>query len=134
MFRTRSRLVSSTALAIALVMGAAACGGGDEDPAGASDDTPTSAETTTTAAPIIAPLSGVVDPTGASVTRPVLTVKVENTASALPQDGIDQADVVYEDADRADPLGAQHRPGDRVAGRRRVRVLGRCTGVRAKHQ
>jgi hypothetical protein len=97
MSRTRSRFVSSVALAVALVMGAAACGGGDEDTAGASGDTPTTAETTTTAAPIIAPLTGVVDPTGASATRPVLTVKVENTASALPQDGIDQADVVYEE-------------------------------------
>ena len=38
-----------------------------------------------------------VDPTGESQTRPVLTVKVENTSNALPQWGIDQADVIYEE-------------------------------------
>ena len=44
-----------------------------------------------------APLSGLVDPTGLSVKRPSLTVKIENTPEALPQWGVDQADVVYEE-------------------------------------
>ena len=61
--------------------------------------TPTTAPTTT---PTLlqyptAPLSGLPDPTGLSVKRPALTVKIENTPEALPQWGIDQADVVYEE-------------------------------------
>jgi hypothetical protein len=37
------------------------------------------------------------DPGGAALTRPALTVKVENTPQALPQWGISQADDVYEE-------------------------------------
>jgi hypothetical protein len=57
----------------------------------------TSTSTSTTIVPPIAPLTGLPDSSGASVTRPALTVKVENTPDALPQWGIDQADVVYEE-------------------------------------
>lgn len=53
--------------------------------------------TTTTTAPPIAPLTGLADPGAAALTRPALTVKIENTPDALPQWGIDQADVVYEE-------------------------------------
>ena len=55
--------------------------------------------TTTTTLPTypVAPLTGLPDPTGLSVKRPALTVKIENTPQALPQWGIDQADVVYEE-------------------------------------
>jgi hypothetical protein len=54
--------------------------------------------TTTTTAPVpVAPLTGLPDPGGAALTRPALTVKIENTPEALPQWGIDQADVVYEE-------------------------------------
>ena len=61
--------------------------------------TPTTTSTTTTTAPAVpvAPLSGLPDPTGVSLTRPALTVKIENTPDALPQWGVDQADVVYEE-------------------------------------
>jgi hypothetical protein len=61
---------------------------------------PTSATTTTTTTlPTyrIAPLTGLPDPSGLSVKRSALTVKIENTPQALPQWGIDQADVVYEE-------------------------------------
>ena len=44
-----------------------------------------------------APLTGLPDPGGAALTRPALTVKIENTPEALPQWGINQADVVYEE-------------------------------------
>lgn len=44
-----------------------------------------------------APLTGLPDPSGATKTRSALTVKIENTPDALPQWGIDQADVVYEE-------------------------------------
>jgi hypothetical protein len=61
--------------------------------------TPTTAPTTTTTAPTYptAPLTGLADPTGVSLKRSALTVKIENTPEALPQWGIDQADVVYEE-------------------------------------
>src|ERR1700722_9037954 len=65
--------------------------------------TPTAANTTitttTTTSPQlpIAPLSGLPDSSGLSQKRPALTIKVENTPEALPQWGIDQADVVYEE-------------------------------------
>jgi hypothetical protein len=59
--------------------------------------TTTTASTTTTVPPPDAPLTGLPDPSGASLTRPALTIKIENTPEALPQWGIDQADVVYEE-------------------------------------
>ena len=62
--------------------------------------TPSTTSTTTTKpAPKYptAPLSGLADPTGLSVKRPALTIKIENTPEALPQWGVDQADVVYEE-------------------------------------
>ena len=60
--------------------------------------TPTTTTTTTTLPRYpTAPLTGMPDPTGLSVKRPALTVKIENTPQALPQWGIDQADVVYEE-------------------------------------
>jgi hypothetical protein len=61
--------------------------------------TPTTTTTTTKPAPKYsnAPLTGVVDRSGLSLTRPALTVKIENTPEALPQWGINQADVVYEE-------------------------------------
>jgi len=55
------------------------------------------ATTTTTKAPPVAPLTGLPDPSGTALTRPALTVKIENTPEALPQWGVDQADVVYEE-------------------------------------
>jgi hypothetical protein len=42
-------------------------------------------------------LTGLTDVSGLSVKRPALIVKVENTPDALPQWGVDQADVVYEE-------------------------------------
>jgi hypothetical protein len=61
--------------------------------------TTTTTSTTTTAAPTYptASLTGLPDPTGVSLTRPALTVKIENTPEALPQWGISEADVVYEE-------------------------------------
>ena len=55
--------------------------------------------TTTTTAPQYptAPLTGLTDQSGLSVKRPALTIKIENTPEALPQWGVDHADVVYEE-------------------------------------
>src|SRR5487761_1963006 len=52
---------------------------------------------TTTTTPRIAPLTGRPDVAGFTASRPALTIKVENTPDALPQWGIDRADVVYEE-------------------------------------
>ncbi|HEY5110867.1 MAG TPA: DUF3048 domain-containing protein [Acidimicrobiales bacterium] len=61
--------------------------------------TTTTTTTTTKPAPVYptAPLSGLPDPGGAALLRPALTVKIEDTPQALPQWGVDQADVVYEE-------------------------------------
>lgn len=61
--------------------------------------TATTSTTTTTTAPHYptAPLTGLPDPGGAALHRPALTVKIENTPEAIPQWGISQADLVYEE-------------------------------------
>jgi len=66
---------------------------------GSTTPTTTTTSTTTTTAPKYptAPLTGLPDPTLQSGKRSALTVKIENTPEALPQWGIDQADVVYEE-------------------------------------
>ena len=65
---------------------------------GGGSTPPTSAPvTTTTAPPDIAPLTGLADPSGQAAHRPALIVKIENTPEAMPQWGLDQADVVYEE-------------------------------------
>ena len=58
-----------------------------------------SAATSTTkpAAAAVAPLTGLPDPTGVAQTRPVLSVKVENTPEARPQSGIEDADIVWDE-------------------------------------
>ena len=68
----------------------AACGGGEQSP------TTTSRETTTTAAagPMV-PLTG---RAGEGPARPALGVKIDNAPKARPQAGINQADVVIDEA------------------------------------
>src|SRR4051794_1973040 len=51
---------------------------------------------TTATPPPTAPELGLPDPDGASLTRPALWVKIENTPEARPQTGLAQADVVFE--------------------------------------
>jgi len=68
--------------------------------AGSSCGTVTTTSTpgsTSSTTPVIAPLTGLSDPTGLSVHRPALTIKIENTPDARPQYGVDRADVVYEE-------------------------------------
>lgn len=72
-----------------------ACGGGGgKDQASPSS---TSKRTTTTTAPVLAPFTGLPDPSGASLTRASLNIKVSNAPEARPQSGLDQADVVWEE-------------------------------------
>ena len=53
--------------------------------------------TVTTPSVKVAPLTGLPDPSGVARHRPALTVKIENVPAAFPQQGIDHADVVYEE-------------------------------------
>jgi Protein of unknown function (DUF3048) N-terminal domain/Protein of unknown function (DUF3048) C-terminal domain len=77
---------------VALALLLAGCGGGGH---GAKADAATT--TTKPPAPIVAPLTGVVDPGGVSHHRPAVTVKIDNTQSQGLKYGVDEADVVYEE-------------------------------------
>jgi hypothetical protein len=87
---TRVSRIVAVAATVALV--AAGCsGGGDDKKANGSGST----TTTTTKAVPVAPLTGLPDPSGAAQTRPLLSVKIENTPDARPQTGLEYADVVW---------------------------------------
>ncbi len=93
--KTRRRIgVRLACVGVVLVLVAAACGGGGSDKKAAKKRAST---TSTTKAPPIAPLTGLPDPSGASITRPALIIKIENTPEARPQTGLESADVVYEE-------------------------------------
>jgi hypothetical protein len=85
----RSRFFLSV---VALAIVSAACGGGG----GTVATKHKPLLTTTTTGPPVAPLTGLPDPTGQSLTRPALSVKIENAPEARPQTGLQNADVVYE--------------------------------------
>jgi DUF3048 family protein len=78
---------------LALVLVLAACGGSKHKAA----VTVPSSTTTTKPAPPVAPLTGLPDPSGASLKRCAITVKIDNTKSGHPKYGVEQADVVYEE-------------------------------------
>jgi hypothetical protein len=77
----------------------AACGGGAEPKpvAAVTPDTKVSEGTVTTEGGPLAPLTGVVDPSGATKSRPSVAVKIDNAPEARPQSGLDVADIVYEE-------------------------------------
>ncbi len=65
-----------------------------------SSSTTTTAPTTTTTtkpAPSVAPLTGLPYPKRLLKNRSALTIKIDNTPEAMPQYGIEDADVVYEE-------------------------------------
>jgi len=86
----RSRLFLSL---VALTVVAAACGGGGGGVSTKHKQLPT---TTSTQGPPVAPLTGLPDPTGQALSRPALSVKIENAPESRPQTGLQNADVVYE--------------------------------------
>lgn len=66
----------------------------------------TGTSSTTTSVPItistvkplrVAPLTGLPDPTRVTKRRSALTIKIDNTPQAMPQYGINRADVIYEE-------------------------------------
>jgi Protein of unknown function (DUF3048) N-terminal domain/Protein of unknown function (DUF3048) C-terminal domain len=83
----------ASAAVCALIMLAAACGGGSDKKAEKK-----SATTTTTNPKVVpvAPLTGLPDPKRVSFKRPAVTVKINNN-NLGKQQGIEEADVVYEE-------------------------------------
>jgi hypothetical protein len=66
---------------------------------GGTSTTTTSGATTTSTlkAVSVAPLTGLPDPTKLTKHRSALTIKIDNTPEAMPQYGVQDADVVYEE-------------------------------------
>jgi hypothetical protein len=79
-------------LLLALVVALAACGGTKHK---ATVTTPTTKPAPPP--PPVAPLTGSPDPSGASLKRCAITVKIDNTQAGHPKYGVEQADVVYEE-------------------------------------
>jgi hypothetical protein len=89
--RTSSPWIAIVVVTV-LALVVAACSSGDDDSdANGSGKSPT----TTLGTPPVAPLTGLPDPTGVAQTRPVLSVKIENTPQVRPQAGIEAADIVW---------------------------------------
>ena len=59
--------------------------------------TPTTSKPTTSKRVAVAPLTGLPDPTHLTRHRSAVTVKIDNTPEAMPQYGIEKADVIYEE-------------------------------------
>ncbi len=86
------RVVVCSALIASL--GLAACSG-----SGSSSDTatPVTQAPTTTVAEVVYPLTGLPVEDDAIAQRPAMVVKIDNHPSARPQDGINQADIIFEE-------------------------------------
>lgn len=105
MLRTRPLLRVAVLALVAALLALAACSG-DEKKASPSTTrrttttTSTSTTTTTTTAPppsATAPLTGLpASDSSVDLRRPALAVKIDNSPEAMPQEGINQADVVFE--------------------------------------
>jgi len=83
------------ALSLVSVLALAACGGGGKSAAKKAAEI-AKAHAKPKVVPV-APLTGLPDPTGASLKRCAVTVKIDNTQKGHPKYGVDQADVVYEE-------------------------------------
>lgn len=81
----------------AIVVAFAGCGGGGKHAAAKAAAAANAAAGKSAKVTLAAPLTGLADPTGASLKRCAITVKIDNTKAGHPKYGIDQADVVYEE-------------------------------------
>jgi hypothetical protein len=97
----RSR-IPVLAIGLASLLAGSACGGGGGGAAGKAAPPPSRpistavSEGTVKDGPL-APLTGLVDPSGASASRPAIAVKIDNAPEARPQSGLESADIVYEE-------------------------------------
>lgn len=95
--RLRSRTIA--ALIVTAVLLGACGGGGDEEATTTTSEAPTTTAAVTTTAPVgpVSMLTGLASTDPATLTRPVVAVKIDNVdGKSTPQIGINQADVVYE--------------------------------------
>ncbi|HEY3239069.1 MAG TPA: DUF3048 domain-containing protein, partial [Acidimicrobiia bacterium] len=83
----------------ALAASACSGSGGDKADAAIPARTPDSTEVAGGAVtePVVAPLTGILDESGATAKRPALSVKIDNAPQARPQAGLDVADLVFEE-------------------------------------
>ena len=96
--RKKRRIAMGGAVAAAAIAaGVAVAVTGGSDPAVPKKAALPPSSTTTTVAIPTAPLTGLPDPEGLSLTRQSVGVKIENSPEARPQTGLDVADVVYEE-------------------------------------
>lgn len=93
------RAVVAVALAVSLAAAASGCGGGSKEAAPTTTAKPVVVPTTAAPKPggPVFPLTGLPVDDAARAARPALVVKVDNAPQARPQDGLDLADVVYEE-------------------------------------
>jgi len=95
----RSR-IPVLAIALSSLLTASACGGGGgskaPQPAASSPSSTAVSEGAVKDGPL-APLTGLVDQSGASASRPAIAVKIDNAPDARPQSGLESADIVYEE-------------------------------------
>jgi hypothetical protein len=89
--RRRLLVVGSTIVVSAVL---ASCGG-----SGSSSDTatPVTDAPTTTVPEVVYPLTGLPVEDDSIAERPAMVVKIDNHPSARPQDGINQADIIFEE-------------------------------------
>ncbi|MFO7589543.1 MAG: DUF3048 domain-containing protein [Acidimicrobiia bacterium] len=90
-------MIGGAVVLVVVIGGAAVALSGGSESAAPRKRRPPPPSTTTTIPIPKAPLTGLPDPSGESLTRPSLGVKIENTPEARPQTGLDVADVVYEE-------------------------------------
>jgi hypothetical protein len=101
--RLRARSVAPLAVATAVVVGLAGCGGGGGSTAAKPKPTPSSSPTSPAAkaaaakAAVTCPLTGAKKLKGQYVKRVPLAVKIDNIAPAMPQAGVNGADIVFEE-------------------------------------
>jgi len=94
---TRGRLRSVAGLTLAAALLLAGCSQGGEPAPDASTVAPSlQADKVAAPEPVVPPTWPLTGVAGEPVNRPALAVKIENTAVARPQSGLDQADVVWE--------------------------------------
>jgi len=93
--------IPALAIGLGSLLAATACGGGGGGtapvPAAAKSPTSTAVSDGAVKDGPLAPLTGLVDQSGASASRPALAVKIDNAPDARPQSGLESADIVYEE-------------------------------------
>jgi hypothetical protein len=94
--RSSGRRIFGTACAALLLLGACT-GEGEAPPGPVAQAAEPDAEASPEPAPDWCPLTGEDPASGVDAARPAVAVKIENSPSARPQSGLEQADLVFEE-------------------------------------